>query len=140
MERRRFIKTSCSFCFALSAGLLESALSSCSSSPVYKAAQLNNKVTLPLSRFSESDFQIVRPDHYGYDIGVQKQPDGSYQAFELRCTHADNQVNYTGNGYSCALHGSRFDRKGLVTRGPAQQPLKKLPTSISGGNLVILIN
>jgi len=139
MKRREFVKTGCSLCVALGAGMLVPALSSCSSSPVYKAEVLDGTVSIPLSVFSESDFQIVRPDRRGYDIGVRKQPDGSYQSFALRCTHANNELNYTGSGFVCGLHGSRFDRQGIVTRGPAQRPLQKLPTSISGSNLVILI-
>ncbi|OLD75981.1 MAG: hypothetical protein AUI33_05200 [Ignavibacteria bacterium 13_1_40CM_2_61_4] len=140
MKRREFVKTGCSLCVALGAGMLVPALSSCSTPPVYKAEVLDGSVSIPLSLFNESEFQIVRPDRYGYDIGVQRLGDETYQSFALRCTHANNELSYSGNGFVCGLHGSRFDRQGLVTRGPAQQPLRKLPTNISGGNLVILLH
>src|SRR5438876_4520684 len=106
MERRTFIKTSCSVCVALSAGLMMSAFSSCAPSLIFHTSISKNKISIPLSLFAQSDLQIVRAKNYDYDIAVRKEPGGFFLALLMRCTHADNQLTNTGNGFSCNLHGS----------------------------------
>ena len=122
------------------AGLVLGDLTSCSSLPVYKTEIENSTLKVPLSLFTENTFRIIRPENFDYDIAVQKQKDGSYNALLLRCTHAANQLTYTGSGYSCNLHGSKFDATGAVTRGPAEHSLKKFPTRFSKDVVVIFLS
>jgi Rieske Fe-S protein len=89
--------------------------------------------------FAQTDLQIVRPHAFDYDIALQREKDGSYTAILLCCTHTDNQVSFTGNGFVCSLHGSRFDKEGNVLKGPAERSLKKYKTQIIGGNVVIVL-
>ena len=74
-----------------------------------------------------------------YDIAVQKKEDNSFSALLLLCTHQENQLTITNKGYSCALHGSNFDKDGHVLKGPAERPLEHLSTIVSGNNLIIQI-
>src|SRR5713101_9724578 len=104
MERREFIKTSCSLCIALGAGALTNVLSSCSPLPVYRTEIRDNTIVVPLSLFAENDFQIIRPGNFGYDIALRKLDSGSYLALLLRCTHADTHLNYNCNDFFCRLH------------------------------------
>jgi Rieske Fe-S protein len=85
------------------------------------------KVSVPMTELANSDFKLVKLKNFGYDVGLQKQPDGNYLALALICTHANNPLSKTGNGYTCSLHGSRFDASGDVKRGPAERSLTKLP-------------
>lgn len=125
-------------CLAVGAGLVAaSALSSCAALPVYKTTIANNKVSVPVSLFTQSDFQIIQPKDLFYNIGLRKEKDGTYTALLLRCTHADNQLVSTGNGFTCNLHGSTFDKEGLVTRGPAERSLKRYPTEIISDQIII---
>lgn len=137
MERREFLRTSCSLCLALAAGVAFSPLGSCTSTRVYRTTVSNNTITVPASLFAESDVQLVRPDGLSYDVALRRMEDGSYLALLMQCTHADNQVISTGNGYYCNLHGSRFDAAGAVTKGPAEHSLKKLKTEIVSDNVII---
>ena len=137
MERRTFIKTSCTLCLALSAGLAMSTLSACAPSLIFNTVVSENKITLPLSLFTQSDLQIVRAKDYAYDIAVRKEQDENFIALLMRCTHADNQLTSTGNGFSCSLHGSVFDKDGSVEKGPAEIPLKKFFTEKISGQLII---
>ncbi len=122
---------------AISAGALTAELSSCSSLPVYRTAMNGNAITVPLSLFGEGDVHIIRADNYGYDIALRQEQDGSYLALLLLCTHAATQLTSVGDGYSCNLHGSKFDRHGVVTHGPAERPLKRFPTGVSANSIVI---
>jgi len=137
MDRRNFVKQSCTLCLAVGAGMAVGSLSSCATLPVYKTTMANNKVTVPVSLFAQSDFQVIQPKDLFYNIGLQKEKDGSYTALLLRCTHADNQLVPTGNGFKCNLHGSAFNKEGQVTQGPAEHSLKKYQTEVISNQIII---
>jgi nitrite reductase/ring-hydroxylating ferredoxin subunit len=138
MDRRDFVKQSCSLCLAVGSGMLIGSLSSCGVSlPVYKTTVADNKITVPVSLFTNVDFQLLQPKSLYYNIGLKKEKDGSYTALLLRCTHADNQLTPAGDGFKCTLHGSTFDNEGHVTKGPAERSLKKYPTEISDSQIII---
>jgi Rieske Fe-S protein len=141
MDRRKFVKQSCSMCLAIGSGMFIGSLSSCATAlPVYKTDVADNKITVPVSLFANSDFQLVQPKSLYYNIGLKKEKDGSYTALLLRCTHADNQLIPAGNGFKCTLHGSSFDNEGRVTMGPAERPLKKYQTQIISDQIIIHIS
>ena len=141
MERRNFIKSTCHICLLGAAGFFAAELPGCSpaSYSIFKTDAIDKKVTVPLSLFDKSPFQIVRPEKMFYDIAVQKKEDNSYTAMLLLCTHQQTQLTVTGNGYTCSLHGSQFDKNGNVRKGPAEKPLQHFKTFISDRNLIILI-
>lgn len=121
--------------------MLVGSLASCGAAlPVYKTTIADNKIAIPVSLFVNSDFQLIQPKSLYYNIGLKKEKDGSYTALLLRCTHADNQLTPTGNGFRCTLHGSTFDNEGRVTIGPAERPLKKYPTQIESDQIIIHVS
>ncbi|MFI5161794.1 MAG: Rieske 2Fe-2S domain-containing protein [Sphingobacteriales bacterium] len=140
MDRRDFVKQSCIACIAMGAGLVIGSLSSCATLPVYKTTVDANKVIVPASLFAQSELQIIQPKDMFYNIALRKEKDGSYTALLLRCTHADNQLISTGNGFKCNLHGSGFDQEGRVTRGPAERSLKKYKTELISDKIIIHID
>lgn len=127
-------------CVAIAAGFTVNSFSSCSSLPLYKTVITENKIIVPVSLFAIHEYAIIRPGNYDHDIGLRKENEGKYTALLLRCTHADNQLISTGNGFVCNLHGSRFDKEGGVIKGPAELPLKKFSTEIISGNILIHLN
>ncbi|HEY4787820.1 MAG TPA: Rieske (2Fe-2S) protein [Bacteroidales bacterium] len=140
MERRNFLKTTGSVCAMVSIAMVTGSLTSCSQLPIYKTAILENKVAVPLNLFQQTSLQIIKPAGYDYNIALQKENDGTFTALLLRCTHSDNQLSSTGNGFVCNLHGSRFDKEGIVLKGPAERPLKRLRTSLSSDNVTIYLS
>lgn len=140
MERREFLKTSCTFCVAVGAGAIITSLSSCgTSAAVFKTAVMENKIAVPASLFATGNVQLIRTKETEYDIALLKENETTYTALQMRCTHADNRLNSTGNGFTCNLHGSRFDNNGSVTKGPAQESLKKYKTEINSTNIIIYL-
>jgi Rieske Fe-S protein len=138
MDRRNFVKKSCSLCLAVGSGMFVGSLASCASAlPVYKASLSDNKIAVPVSLFLTSDFQLIQAKSLYYNIGLKKEKDGNYTALLLRCTHADNQLTPAGSGFKCTLHGSTFDIEGHVTRGPAEHPLKKYMTEVLSDRIII---
>lgn len=138
MDRRNFVKQSCSLCLAVGSGMLVGSLASCASTfPVYKASLSDNKIEVPVSLFLTSNFQIIQVKSLYYNIGLKKEKEGNYTALLLRCTHADNQLTPIGNGFKCTLHGSTFDNEGQVTNGPAVHALKRYVTEVLSDQIII---
>ncbi len=140
MQRKEFIKSTCNFCLLGAAGFALPYLTGCSPAiPVYKTAINNNQAELPLTLFDKSNLQLVRPKGWYYDIAVQKKENNVYAAILLKCTHQDNQLTASGNGYQCSLHGSQFDATGKVKKGPAEKSLKTYNTTVIDNKLIINI-
>lgn len=137
MERRDFLKGTCSFCLLAGVGWISGSLESCSNMPIYKASVDNNTINVPVSLFTQADRQIIRPTKMDYDIALQKEKDDAYAAILLCCTHADNQLSTMGNGFVCNLHGSQFNKEGQVLKGPAERPLKRYRTTVVADQILI---
>lgn len=58
-------------------------------------------------------------------------------ALDLSCTHLGCTVRVTPEGLSCPCHGSVFDRRGMVVKGPASRPLARHRVEESGGTVVV---
>jgi len=132
MERRKFLTSSCRICLLGAAGFSLTQIVGCATTAsVYKTSITNGDLNVPMNLFEKSSLQIVRPAGWYYDVAVQKNPDNSYTALLLQCTHQGNQLTPTGTGYHCSLHGSDFDKQGNVRKGPAEQPLHHFETTVN---------
>lgn len=60
-----------------------------------------------------------------------------YRAVRLICTHLGCTVTAAADGFHCPCHGSRFDRQGMVLRGPATVPLQNLNVEEQHGVLTV---
>src|SRR5882757_8610031 len=134
MQRRYFIKKACRVCLLGATGAVIAAdLASCSpaaNKAIINPTVNNNQFQVPVSLFDKQAFQIVSPAKYPYEIAIEKNEDNTYKALLLKCTHYDNQLTPTGNGFTCSLHGSKFTKEGEVVNGPAARPLQQLKTQV----------
>jgi cytochrome b6-f complex iron-sulfur subunit len=124
-SRRRFLTV-------LAAGAFASALDAGCSSPSggvgpahIGTVDAGNVSEYPVGSLGAVDAQPV---------AVGRDAQGVY-AMTLTCTHAgcnmavDGSVSFSA-GLACACHGSRFDRNGNVTQGPATKPLVHFKVTI----------
>jgi len=139
MERRAFLKSSCNVCMLLTAGLILPMLPGCGPAAyqVIHTEVHDDLIQVPLTGFAQSPLQLIRPNGWLYAIAVRKKEDNTWSALLLKCTHQDNQLTTTGNGYTCSLHGSAFNTAGGVTKGPAERALKQYVTTTDQTNLTI---
>jgi nitrite reductase/ring-hydroxylating ferredoxin subunit len=138
MERRQFLKNSCFICLTGSAiASVSTMLSSCASLPIYTTNAEQGTISVPLSIFHDGNFQIIRAQDILYDIALKKENNGTYIAFPLLCTHASNPLTFTGEQFTCSLHGSKFNQEGNVTRGPATKSLTRLKTRLGQECIII---
>lgn len=75
--------------------------------------------------------KIGRPENFppgsqklltNYKLVINSTGKGMF-AMSAICTHLGCTVGGVEWGYQCPCHGSKFDRDGLVIRGPAVKPL-----------------
>ena len=59
-------------------------------------------------------------------------------ALSLTCTHLGCSVNATSKGFLCPCHGSMFSTRGIVLKGPADRPLKKLAVEEQDDDILIM--
>jgi len=137
-SRRTFIKKSCAACIGMSAlGIL---LESCATPQhILKPAIENNSINIGLNNFQTNNSYIIRNKKLPFDILVVKN-DMEYTALQMRCTHNDVALNFSGKKIVCTAHGSEFDLKGNVTKEPAATSLTRYKTSINEQQLIIHLN
>lgn len=139
MDRRGFIKETCSLCVAFGSGLLIGSLSSCSILPTFETDISQERVRVPVSAFGTGEVLVVRVRSLMYDLALHKHLDNTITAVLLRCTHAETQLTAGGEVYTCSAHGSRFDLDGKVRKGPAQKDLVQFTTESTQGDIIVHI-
>ena len=72
-------------------------------------------------------------------VVVTQPVQGTFHAFSAICTHQGCTVTAVDEGtIKCPCHGSRFDTSdGSVVRGPAREPLARLPLATEAGALTL---
>lgn len=65
--------------------------------------------------------------------------DGSYVAVTNKCTHAGGRLVFQNDqqSFRCLSHGAKFDAKGQVLNGPAQDSLRVYDVMVEGDSLII---
>jgi len=143
MDRRNFIKKSCTAC--LSVTVLSSLVSSCVSTQYISGKLGKDGITLDKDDFkvkqkggtAYSSFIIVRNEALKYPICVYRMNDNEYSALWMRCTHQGAELQASGDVLQCSAHGSEFNNKGQVRNGPADTALKTFPVTVSNNEIFI---
>lgn len=96
----------------------------------------NGSVRLGSSGIDGSNFPIG----LYYPVVINRISATEYVALDTNCTHQSCVVGaFSGGAMTCNCHGSQFNIRGQVTRGPAQAPLTSYPTQLINGVLHIQI-
>jgi len=143
MDRREFIKNSCTAC--LSATVIGTAISSCTATRYISGTlgkdglfvDTNEFVTKQNGKTIYRSFIIVRNDALQYPVCVYRFSDNEYSALWMRCTHQGTELQASGDRLQCTAHGSEFDNRGSVKTGPADRSLRSFPVSVSNNQLFI---
>ena len=90
------------------------------------------RVTLPESLAPGQAFELP-----GRSVAIFRDEGGVY-AISKVCTHLGCIVNPVPTGSDCPCHGSRFDAKGDVIRGPAPKPLNWLTVARAADNTYLI--
>jgi cytochrome b6-f complex iron-sulfur subunit len=128
------------------AGGAASMLAGCASLATHRVDAVNGVARLDLLKHPE----LARPGG-----ALRVQPSGSpepllvmampaelngareFVVLSAICTHQGCTVDIQAQQLVCPCHGSTFDRRGQVLRGPAQRPLTPMPSAVVDGVLEI---
>jgi nitrite reductase/ring-hydroxylating ferredoxin subunit len=72
----------------------------------------------------------------GRPVALFRDADGVW-AISTVCTHLGCIVRSTEAGFECPCHGSHFDARGLVRKGPAPTALAWLALELEGGTCIV---
>lgn len=73
----------------------------------------------------------------GTQAGLARTGPSSYVAFSLICPHQKVLVQREGDGWVCKAHGSEFEADGDLLLGPATSRLKRIPSRLKGGRVIV---
>jgi len=99
--------------------------------------------SLPISSFGDQNFITVQTKKFEAPIFIMKEPDGSYIALSMKCTHKGCTVRVPKDNAEklvCPCHGSEFSTEGNVLRGPAAKPLQSFPVTTENKNVIVHFN
>ncbi len=70
---------------------------------------------------------------------LRRNPDGSFVAFALNCTHLGCPVRWLDEAalFMCPCHGGVYYRDGTVAAGPPPKPLTRYPVRVRGGQVEV---
>src|SRR5262245_44708986 len=150
VSRRQFCAGACQ---VASCATLATLVSACGGdSPTSPSGPTRTLTTLP-GQFSGSTVKVTTTGTALADVGgaavvdsvaglflISKSNATSFIAIDAVCTHEGCTVTGANdNEYICPCHGSRYDRSGHVTNGPAKANLRQYATSFADGVVTITV-
>jgi Rieske Fe-S protein len=143
MDRRNFLKKSCSTCLSLT--VISSMVSSCVSTKYVSGKVAKDGITIDKDDFkikqkggtAYSSFVIVRNEILKYPICIYRMNDDEYTALWMRCTHQGAELQASGDVLQCSAHGSEFNSKGQVRNGPANTALRTFPVTVTNNEIFV---
>ncbi|NTS40761.1 MAG: hypothetical protein EOO06_14410 [Chitinophagaceae bacterium] len=143
MQRREFIKNTCTACLSLT--VLSTLVSSCVATKYISGELGKDGLTISKEEFkvkqkggtAYSSFIIVRNDALQFPICVYRLNENEYSALWMKCTHQGAELQASGDVLQCSAHGSEFTNRGQVLSGPAGTSLRTFPVSITNNELFI---
>jgi Rieske Fe-S protein len=148
MKRRDFLSKACLMCGSVAVGAVAvTSLESCKTTEASAGSGaapaglqvVNNMVRIPVSEMASSRLKTFKVKGLSKELLVVKNGEKEYKAYLMRCPHAGGTVKAEANDLVCALHGSRFDLNGNVTKGPSKEGLPAYPVKMDGADLLISV-
>ena len=143
MERRDFIKKTCTAC--LSVTVLASLATSCNSTRYLSGKLANDGIIIDKDDFkvkqkggtAYSSFIIVRNSALLFPLCVYRLTENKYSALWMKCSHQGAELQVSGDVLQCSAHGSEFNNQGQVITGPAINRLRKFPVVVNNNEIFI---
>lgn len=143
MDRRIFIKKTCSAC--LGASVMGGVFSGCLATHYVSGIWQPTGIQVLKSEFAflkegtttTRPYIIVKNEKMEYPICLYRFSQNDYAALLMKCTHQGTELQASGDHLHCSAHGSEFDNKGQVTQGPAETSLRRFNVTTNDDVLLI---
>jgi cytochrome b6-f complex iron-sulfur subunit len=95
------------------------------------------KIVIPDTDVREGEAKFF--EFAGSAAVLVRKRGGDLVAFSAVCTHLGCIVQWEKDkqDFLCPCHAGHYSADGEVTAGPPPNPLKKLPFSVAGGNIIV---
>lgn len=120
-------------------GVAVPALASCGGARYATAARTGGALRVEEAAFGPDDAVLVENPLDARPIFLWRAGDGTYVAVSTRCAHRGCQVRRQGPRLACPCHGSEYELDGDLLEGPADRPLRRFPTRVRDGAVVIVL-
>jgi len=137
VTRRRFLARVEGAAAATAVSCLGLPLSSCLGFHYVNATAAGDRVRVRLSDLGGSRFALVDVPQLSLPIYLYRDDTGAVSAVSTRCMHRGCQVEPAGGHLVCPCHGSEYDNRGGVLKGPTRHPLVRFQATVEGGEVVI---
>lgn len=142
IDRRGFFQTTIRSATALTFSLpMIELLASCTVINEVYSTVSDGVVTAPIAAFGNGDIKevlvLVHATGVKLPIALIRPRDGEVHALYAMCTHKQCPLDVDVTGFTCHCHGSTFDLQGMVTNGPARDPLQSLPVTTGKNEYII---
>ncbi|MEN9338707.1 MAG: hypothetical protein RIQ62_19 [Bacteroidota bacterium] len=107
-----------------------------STQQVIKPLLENQTLRIAETAFINTNTLVIRHASLEYDILLVKH-EATYVALQMRCTHNDVALQFSGKQLVCNAHGSEFNLEGKVTKEPALQNLRQYKTTVASPYILI---
>jgi len=106
-----------------------SLLESCGTAQPFLRASVESERVLRVDKkdLLSQELALVKHHLLPFPVLLLKR-EGRFSALQMRCTHNDVALAFTGKKLVCHAHGSEFDLQGKVIREPAVRPLSTYRT------------
>lgn len=142
LSRRTFIRQAsvlgaCACCLgALS--MMESCSTSASVAGTEKSiVETPGQVSILKSAFAGQSYLKVNTSKFKDPIFINTNPDGTYTAVLMNCTHKGCGLSASQGKFVCPCHGSEFDLSGHVLTGPAKTDLQSFQVSADDLHIIV---
>lgn len=124
MDRETFLKIAGS---AIVAGPASVLLDGCSTPYVVYATAVGKTVSIPVSTLPDlavpNSVVKVYVEGFANPLHLFEDEEGKLRAILSTCSHSGCEVRKLRAKFECPCHGSEYDLRGQVLRGPAPDPL-----------------
>jgi Rieske Fe-S protein len=134
MDRRTFVGATAS---VVVSGAMSFACASLASVPV---TPINGRVRLALSDYpalsQPGGYLKISTSESAAPLFVIRHEGNEFVTVSSLCTHQGCSVRAEAGTLACPCHGSTFDFRGAVLRGPAERPLERFPTRATSDDVL----
>lgn len=140
MNRKTFLKIATTVAAAAPVAAM---LQGCSAGHVVYATVQGKKVVLPLASLPDlgepNSFAKVYVRELANPILLFEGEEKNLHAILSTCSHSGCEVRKLRTKFECPCHGSEYDLRGNVMRGPAPDPLESFEVRRDAGAIEIRI-
>ncbi len=114
-------------------------LAGCASLPYVEYVMDGERAVVKKADFAEKGFVLLKVASLPAPLYVRQVEASAYAAVLLRCTHRGCTVQPAGEILECPCHGSRYNHRGEVIKGPAPRNLQPYPVTTDAEHVRIAL-